>query len=388
MFKRTLNISKSNSFILFGPRGTGKSTYIRELLPSCFEIDLLEPSVARQLLSKPSRLQEIVAELPRSIKWIFIDEIQKIPELLDLVHSLIEKTHLSFALSGSSARKLKRGGANLLAGRAFVYHLFPLTHIEMGEQFNLEDALHWGTLPKISSFSSISDRVKFLDAYVHTYLREEILEEQLIRKLDPFNHFLEVAVQYNGDVINYSKVAEDINSDPNTVRSYYEILEDTLIGFRLSSFHRSIRKRQGAKPKFYLFDLGVKRSLDNSLRSTLPMEGNDFGKLFESFIINEFIRLNSYYDRGYKFSYLRVDDNLEIDLIIETPDKEIILVEIKSVADVKERHLTNLKHFADDFKGSKKFCLSRDPTPRQSEEIHILPWRDGIARIFGESIVS
>jgi len=382
MFHRNLNISKSNSFILLGPRGTGKSTYIRELLPTCFEVDLLDASTARLLLNNPSRLLEMVDELPERTEWVFIDEVQKIPELLDLVHLLIERKKLKFALSGSSARKLKRGGANLLAGRAFVHYLFPLTSIELGTSFSLEHALHWGTLPKLTSLTSDSDKIRFLDSYVHTYLKEEILEEQLIRKLEPFNRFLEVAAQCNGDVINYSRVANDIDSDPNTVRSYYEILEDTLIGLRLPAFHRSLRKRQGGKPKFYLFDLGVKRSLDNSLRSTLPIGGNDFGKLFESFIINEFFRLNSYYDCGYKFSYLRVDENQEIDLIIDTPNKETILVEIKSVSDIKERHLSSLLHFGDDFKDSKKFCLSTDPNPRQSEGVHILPWQEGIRRIF------
>ena len=276
---------------------------------------------------------------------------------------------------------MKRGGANLLAGRAFVYYLYPLSYLELEDQFNLQEGLFWGGLPKLLTLTTDDDKATFLETYVHTYLKEEILEEQLIRKLEPFNQFLQVIAQSNGDVINYSNIADDINSNYNSVKTYFEILEDTLIGFKLPAYNRSIRKRQSLKSKFYLFDTGVKRTLDNSIRSTLPVHGKDYGRLFESFIICEFFKLNSYLRRSFRFSFLRVDEKLEVDLIIETPDRETILVEIKSSTEINDRHLSNLKHFSRDFPGSKLFCLSLDPTARVVEGVNVVHWEEGIRSI-------
>lgn len=384
MYKRIANLSKSNSFFLFGPRGTGKSTLIRSTIPKeiRYDIDLLDASNARRFLQNPSLLIEVIKALPKEIAWVFIDEVQKIPELLDLVHTVIESSAIKFALTGSSARKLKRGGANLLAGRAFVYYLYPLTSIEIGSDLDLKKILFWGTLPKILSFTDDEDKALFLEAYVHTYLKEEILEEQLVRKLEPFNKFLQVAAQSNGQIINYSNIAQDIGSNYNSVKTYFEILEDTLLGFCLPAYSTSIRKRQGIKPKFYFFDTGVKRALDNSLRTTLPMESADFGSLFESFIISEFIRLNSYLKRSFAFSFLRVDEKMEIDLIIDTPDRKKILVEIKSSEVIQERHLENLSHFAKDFPGASMYCLSQDQVTREFKGITVVHWREGLRRIF------
>jgi uncharacterized protein len=357
--------------------------FIDNLIPNDkrYDIDLLDAGNARRFLSDPSRLRTIAGELPDSVEWIFIDEVQKIPEMLDVVHSLIEKTKLKFALTGSSARKLKRGGANLLAGRAFVYFLHPLTFAELADRFSLEHTLLWGSLPGLFKLPGENEKAKFLETYVHTYLKEEILEEQLVRKVEPFNHFLQVAAQASGEVINYSNIAESARSNYNSVKTFFDILEDTLIGFRLPQYHRSIRKRQGAKPKFYLFDNGVKRALDNSLRSTLPPWGNEYGRLFEGYIIGEFFRLNNYLERSYSLSFLRIDEKMEIDLVIETPNRETFLVEIKSANEINNRHLTNLRHFAADFPGSTLYCLSMDPTARYVDGIHILPWQEGISRI-------
>jgi predicted AAA+ superfamily ATPase len=229
---------------------------------------------------------------------------------------------------------------------------------------------------------SNEDKAIFLETYVHSYLREEILEEQLIRKVEPFNAFLEVVAQTNGDIINYSSIADDIGANYNSTKTYFEILEDTLIGFKLPAYARSIRKRQGQKPKFYLFDTGVKRALDNTLRSTLPISGKDFGRLFESFIVNECFKLNSYLKRSFKFSFLRVDEALEIDLIIETPNRKAILVEIKASDNVNDRHIANILHFSKDFPDCEMYCLSRDPTARTVNGVQLMFWKDGLRKIF------
>ena len=182
--------------------------------------------------------------IPQNTEWVIIDEVQKIPELLDVVHRLIEDKKIKFGLTGSSARKLKHGGANLLAGRAFVYNLFPFTSFELGDSFSLEDALMWGTLPQIYALQDANDRIQYLKSYANTYIQEEVWEAHLIKDLVPYRRFLQVAAQTNGTVINYSNISEDTRVDPKTVQRYFQILEETLLGFFLEPFHRSLRTRQ------------------------------------------------------------------------------------------------------------------------------------------------
>ena len=225
--------------------------------------------------------------LPASVEWILIDEVQRAPRLLDVVHRLIESTGKRFVLTGSSARKLRRGASNLLAGRAFVYNLYPLTVPELQDAFVLEDALHWGTLPRIYSLAGREEKNAYLRAYALTYLKEEIVAEQIIRRLDPFREFLEVAAQSNGTIINYANIARDVGADPKTVVSYFSVLEDTLVGFHLPAYHRSIRKQQRANPKFYYVDIGVKRSLERTLEVPLRTGTYEFGKAFAHFVITQ-----------------------------------------------------------------------------------------------------
>ena len=279
MFPRLRHFSHKHSFFLFGPRGTGKSTLLKKRFDQsqCLWLDLLDSDVEDRFFRNPSDLYAIVKALPDEIHYVIIDEIQKVPKLLDEVHRLIEETDKIFILTGSSARKLKHGGANLLAGRAFVYHLYSLSCFELKEQFDLEKALHWGTLPKIFSLEEDSEKSEFLRSYADTYLKEEIWNEQVIRKLQPFRRFLEVAAQCNGKIINYANIARDVGVDDKTIKEYFFILEDTMIGFFLEPFHNSFRKRLVEKPKFYFFDPGVVRSLSRRLSVPLtqkqrPME--------------------------------------------------------------------------------------------------------------------
>ena len=341
----------------------------------------LTPGTEDRFVKHPSRLAEVVSASAQPPTWVVVDEVQKAPRVLDVVHQLIENEGVKFALTGSSARKLKRGASNLLAGRAFVYHLFPFTHRELGERFSLEHALQWGTLPKTFTFVSDEERALFLEAYCHTYLKEEILAEQLIRRERPFRLFLEVAAQSNGEILNYSNIASDIGVDSKTVKSYFQILEDTLVGFLVPGYHRSLRKQQTLSPKFYLFDTGVKRALAGALSLPLQPRTYDFGRAFEHFIVAEAHRLNSNLRRGFRFYHLLTKDRAEIDLVIERPGRPLALVEIKSAVDVGDRHLRTIQRFASELDDAEAFCLSREATARQVGKVRVLPWMDGLAEI-------
>jgi len=387
MFQRIINISKSQSFFLFGPRGAGKST----LLDFIFKpeervlLDLLKFELANELISYPDNLLNRLAPYKGKREWVIIDEVQKAPQLLDLVHKLIREKQFKFALTGSSARKLKRGAANLLAGRAFVYNLFPLTLPELKERFSLDDALKFGTLPEIFNFEEEKDKAKFLKAYAETYLKEEIISEQIIRNLPPFRRFLDVAAQANTDIINYSNIAKDISSDPKTVSGYYDILEDTLLGFRLSSYHKSVRKQQRKASKFYLFDTGIARALAGQVDYDLIPKSFEYGQLFEAFVINEFHRRLTYQDKQFKLSYLRVNEDLEIDLIIERGNKPPALIEIKSTNRVDERYAKALLAFGSDFKSSKQYLISNDPDTKMYSGVLACPWQKAIDQIIEET---
>jgi len=383
MFNRIINPLKTHSFFLFGARGTGKSTWLKQYFSTTphIYIDLLNLDTEEQFNKNPNELLTKIKALSDKKIWVLIDEIQKIPKLLDLVHLCIEKHGTFFALTGSSARKLRRGAANLLAGRAFVFNLFPLTYLELKESFNLVQALHWGTLPEIFHFSDSLSKTRYLRTYAQTYLKEEIIAEQVIRKLDPFRQFLEVAAQQNGDIINFSNIARDVGVDTVTVQSYFQILEDTLIGYLLQPYHRSIRKRQRSNPKFYFFDLGVKRSLEGTLSVELNENTYAFGKAFEHFMIAEMIRLNHYFEKDYKFSYVCTKDNAEIDLIIERPGLPCILIEIKSKKQVDERDTKTLEHFLNDFPHAVAYVFSNDPNKKKIGNVLALPWYEGIKEV-------
>lgn len=383
MFHRLIKPLKSQSFFIFGARGTGKTTFLKEFFvgKEILWIDLLDPLLEERYARDPGALGHEIKASKKSVEWIVIDEVQKLPKLLDLVHDQIENSGKRFALTGSSARKLKRGSANLLAGRAFMNHLFPLTHREIGNMFELEATLRWGTLPKVIQLESEEEKKEFLRSYALTYLKEEIWSEQIIRQLDPFRKFLEIAAQTNGQIVNFSNIATDVGVDTKTAQSYFQILEDTLVGFLLEPFHYSIRKRQRQNPKFYFFDLGVKRALGRRLEEPMHASSYAFGDAFEHFVILEAFRLNEYLRKDYRFSYLRTKDDAEIDLILERPGMPLALVEIKSTDQVDERDTRTLERFLPDFKKAEAFCLSRDPRPKKIGSVTALPWDQGFREL-------
>ena len=276
---------------------------------------------------------------------------------------------------GSSARKLKRGSANLLAGRAFVYSLFPFCALELGARFDLSQALHWGTLPKITEIKEDQDKISFLQSYALTYLKEEIQVEQLIRRLDPFRAFLEVAAQCNGTPLNFSAISRDIGSvDHKTIQAYFQILEETHLGFSLPGYSRSVRKTKATHPKFYFFDIGVKRALERTLDVILKPKTYAFGAAFEHWVLLEFFRLNQILRKDFKLSYYRTRD-VEINLILSKPRQEI-LVEIKSSDRVDPMKVKQFSAMAKDFMPARAYWLSLDPTPQQIENVRCLPWRN------------
>jgi uncharacterized protein len=361
---------------LFGARGTGKSTFVKSqiITKNSLYLDLLDPDLEEQFSKKPDRLLELVKKNIKKVDWFVLDEIQKVPKLLDLVHKSIEEHKVKFILTGSSARKLRRGGANLLAGRAFLYSMFPLTKMELKDQFDLDFVLRWGGLPKIYSLELESDKIKFLKTYGQIYLKEEIKEEQIIRNIDPFREFLSVSAQMSGKIINYSKIGNDVGVEHKTVQNYFQVLEDTWIGFFLPSFHQSIRKSQKLSPKFYYFDLGVRNSLAQVIESK-PTSGNSFyGELFEHFMINEVFRCNEYLAKDYRLSYLATKNNAEIDLIL-SKGRIHYAIEFKSTDKINETDVRKLAALAQDIPNMKKiYYVSKDPQARTINDVECLPW--------------
>lgn len=384
MIPRLLQLPTNRSYFLFGPRNTGKSTLINKLYTpqNSLIFNLLDSNLEDRFARNPAELSNIVNALPEHITNIVIDEIQKIPKLLDIIHYLIETTKKNFIMTGSSARKLKQGGANLLAGRAFVYHMHPFSFIEINEKFNLEQAMSWGMLPKIFEFTRDEDKSQFLFAYAHTYLKEEIWAEHFVQDLDPFRRFLEVAAQNNGKIISFRNISIDVGVDEKTIKRYYSILEDTMIGFFLETHHNSFRKRLGSKPKFYFFDTGVTRSLARMLSIKLLPHTNYYGEVFEHFVILESLKLASYYTKEYQFSYLITKNDVEIDLIVNRPGKKLLAIEIKSSDNVSSESIAAFAKLSRELGECEAVCFSNDPYQKMIGDVKVYPWHEGIKRFF------
>ncbi len=379
MYPRICNTPKSNSFFLFGARGTGKSTHLKALFASnqTLWIDFLKSEDEERFAADPDILYSIVTSAVPSYEWVVIDEVQKIPKILDTIHRIIESKTVTtkFALTGSSARKLKRGSANMLAGRAYAYHLFPFSFKELGTSFDLEKTINFGMLPTVYNLKNDEDIKDYLRSYTELYVKEEVWLEQLIKNLTPFRKFLEVAAQMSGEIVNYSKIAKQIGCDTKTVQNYFLILEDTLLSFTLEAYHSSIRKRLISAPKFYFFDNGVKRSLERTLNMKITPSNFAFGKAFEHFIITQAFFLNQYKKLDYRFFYLKTKDGAEIDLIIDRPGRPLALVEIKSATKVDDSDASTLIEFKKSLPDADCYLLSLDKLDRVSRDIHFCYWQ-------------
>lgn len=380
MFQRTLSLHGQRSFFLLGARGVGKTTLLEQSFKNknTLWINLLTEKDETLFRRNPEALSEILNQ--KKYAHVVIDEIQKNPKLLEIVHLEIGKRKTQFILTGSSARKLKRGQADMLAGRASTFYLYPLTHVELKNAFHLEDVMRFGSLPELYHIETETEKMDYLRSYVQTYLKEEVILEQLIRKIDPFRDFLPVAAQSNGEILQYSSMAKDIGVDPKTVETYFQILSDTLLGFLLPAYHTSVRKQHRLSPKFYLFDSGVKRAMENKIRLPVEPRTYDYGKAFEHVLIAEAFRLSHYHKRDYRFSYLRTKDNAEIDLIIERPGEKDLLVEIKSSTHVHEKHINALLKFQTTWpKPCEAVVWSMEKYNRKSGKVTVLNWKDGLA---------
>ena len=388
LIQRHLTLPRRYSFLLFGARGVGKSSLLETDfdLSQVLFLNLLDPLEEARFARDPNELIALVQGMTKTQLYVIIDEVQKVPKLLDVVHLLLESHHCKkyFILTGSSARKLKAGGVNLLAGRAFVYHLHPFSYLELKDTFSLSEALSFGSLPKVTSLRGPLHKQKFLEAYTQTYLKEEIWAEHLVRKLDPFRRFLEVAAQTNGKILNYANIARDVGADEKTVKSYFSLLEDTLLGFLIEPFHHSFRKRLRQAPKFYFFDVGVARALARTL-SVPPTPGTSYyGELFEQFIVVECLKLASYHYSEYKFCYLMTETGAEIDLVVDRPGKPLLCIEIKSTTHVRDTDLSTFAALTHDLENCEAVCFSQDPRQKKIGNVTVFPWTQGIKRYFGK----
>lgn len=384
MFPRLLRLPKRGTLFLFGARGVGKSTALKQqfAVAETHVVNLLLPELEQRYALSPTTFAREVASLPASIKRVVIDEVQKVPPLLDVVQHLIEdqKSPLQFVLTGSSARKLKSGSANLLAGRAAVHRMFPLFSEELGGAGDVEALLRFGSLPVILQYPTEA-RDSYLRSYATTYFKEEVAAEQLVRKIEPFRRFLPVAAQMSGEIINYSAIAQDVGVDVKTVQSYFSILEDTLLGFFLEPWHDSVRKRQRKAPKFLFFDTGVTRALAGQLKVTPSPSTSYFGQLFEQRVIQEIVHRNQTLELDLQLGYLRTEKDVEIDLIIQRPDGRKQLVEIKSTEHVRDKEARHLLAFEPLFPKAEFLLLSRDPRRQKLGKIRALPWEEGVVEL-------
>ncbi len=387
MIQRKFNLPKSNSFFLFGARGVGKTTLLQQRFnkESAVFLDLLDVELFDQLLLDPGRFKALINSPENVQKRVIVDEVQKLPKLLDLVHLEIQKTKRQFILTGSSSRRLKQHGTNLLAGRAWVYNLYPFIYFEVEDQFDLKKVLEWGTFPEAFLAQSKEGAREFLNAYVGTYLQKEIQQEQWVRNLEPFRRFLAVAAQMNGQIVNKSKIAREVGIDDVTVANYFEILEDTLIGVTLPAFHQSVRKSQRQSPKFYFIDTGIKRALEKTLTVELLPQTSAWGEAFEHWFILEVFKNASYQRLDWEFSYLRTKDDVEIDLVIERPGQPRLLLEIKSKTHIQEGDAKALETLGKDTDPrAEKWLVSNDPVEQPFGSTRVLPWQKALKDLFDD----
>jgi len=378
MVYRLLKPPLKHSFFLFGPRQTGKSTLLKTLLDPAKTMfyDLLKTEERLRLSAEPHLFREEILARGKKVTHVVVDEVQRIPPLLDEVHYLLEGQNPPyFCLSGSSARKLKRAHANLLAGRAWTYHLYPLTHVELGSRFLLDRALELGTLPSVY-LSEDEEARRTLRSYVETYLQEEIEQEALVRNLGGFLRFLVLAGDENGNILNYSNIARETGTSYNTVKEYFQILEDTLLGFILLPYAKAVRRRLIKHPKFYFFDTGVHRAMAKKVSVPLQRKTSEYGRTFEHFLIAEIIRLASYQELDDRFSFYHSSNHVEVDLIIETPRRETYAIEIKATENPDPQALSSLRLFQEVCPKAKLYCASLVPRPIEREGVTILPWRE------------
>lgn len=376
-----ISLPQGQSAFLWGPRKTGKSTYLREVFPRSLVYDFLRTDLAFEFAKRPSLLREqILAKEPGLFESpIILDEVQKVPQVLDEVHWLIENKKLRFILCGSSARKLKRGRANLLGGRAWRYEMFPLVSAEL-KTVDLLRVLNHGLIP--DHYLSENYR-KSLSSYVLDYLKEEVLAEGLTRNIPAFARFFDAVGFNHGELVNYSNIARDCGVNSKTVKEYYQILVDTLMGRMVEPFKRRRSRQVITKaPKFYLFDVGVAGAIIN--RHILEERGESFGKAFEHFIFTEIVAHSHYRESNYGIYFWRTKSGLEVDFILGDGE---VAVEVKGKSQVATRDLRSLTAFGDEFRPKKALVVCQEKEERIFGRIRIIPWRRFLEELWGGEVI-
>lgn len=379
MFKRQLALPKpgTETFFLWGPRQTGKSTLLRNAYRTGRWVDLLKADEFRRYVSRPELLrQELEAEAPGARNQIVIDEIQKVPALLDEVHWLIENRGFHFALCGSSARKVKRGAANLLGGRAIRYELHGLSAHEIGRDFDLHRMLNHGYLPRIYQASRPA---RILDAYIADYLKEEIAAEGLVRDLPTFSNFLDVAALSDGEIVNFSNIARECAVSSHTTKSHFQILEDTLLGRWLPAYRKRAKRRVIGAPKFYFVDVGIVNRL--ARRGELLAGSELYGKAFENWLFHELSAFMSYRDVDGPLSYWRLASGIEVDFVVGNMR---VAIEAKSGTRITRDHLKGLRSLVEDHPHvERRIVVCREPRARRTEDgIEVLPAATFVRRLW------
>lgn len=365
MYSRIITHPHDKSFFLFGPRGTGKSTWLRHNFPDDIYIDLLSGAIVRPLMAGPERLAEYIPEGYNG--WVIIDEIQKIPELLNEVHRLIEQEGFRFILTGSSARSLRRKGVNLLAGRANQLFMHPLTSGELGDDFSFQHSIQYGFLPSVFTES---DPRAYLQSYVFTYIEEEVREEGLTRNIGAFHRFLESASFSQAAPLNISSVARDCNVHRKVVEEYFNILEDLLMAIRIPVFTKRAARKMRSHPKFFFFDTGVYRIIRPSGPLDNPSEIG--GHAMETLVMQQLRAINDYYNLGYTMYYWRTYNNIEVDLIMYG-SKGIKAFEIKYSKKIKPSDLKGLHAFKNDYPESDLFMVYGGNELLYKSDIQVIP---------------
>jgi predicted AAA+ superfamily ATPase len=380
MFKRSLvlPVPGEETFFLWGPRQTGKTTLLRETYADALWLDLLKTDEYRRYLERPELLREELSDRP-PLNQVVIDEIQKVPQLLDEVHWLHENRGIRFALCGSSARKVRRGAANLLGGRAMRYALLGLTAQELASDFDLDRLLNHGYLPRLYESNRTQ---RMLAAYVGDYLKEEIAAEGLVRNLPVFSGFLNAAALSDGDLVNFSNIARDCGVSGNSVKGHFGILEDTLLGRWLPAYTKRPKRRVIGASKFYFSDVGVVNFL--ARRGQLEAGGELYGKAFENWVFHELSAYDAYQSTFAELHYWRLASGIEVDFII---GDMTVAIEAKASSKITADHLKGLRHLAQDHPRARRLVVCLERKRRRTEDgIEILPYRafiDELGGIFG-----
>ena len=374
-------LPKRQSAFLWGPRKTGKSTYLRAAFPQSLTFDLLQTDLMLELTRRPALLRErlLAADAGKLAQPVILDEVQKVPALLDEVHWLIENRGLRFILCGSSARKLKRGGTNLLGGRAWRYEMHPLVSAEVGD-LDLLRALNRGLVP---AHYLDAEHGRSLAAYLVDYLKQEVFDEGLTRNVAAFSRFFDAVGFSHGDLTNYANIARDCGVDAKTVKEYYQVLVDTLLGTFIEPWKRK-QERQviGKAAKFYLFDVGVAGAITK--RRIPEPRGEQFGRALEHFVLMEILAHRSYRDLGYGVHFWRTKTGLEVDFVLGDAE---VAVEVKGTSRVDPSDFRSLRTFIEENRPRRAFLVCNERAPRVHEGVQVLPWREFLDRLWAGKVI-